>query len=199
MLPYQEQNRADGHRQLREVHQIPAAIITLAEKTKFLHHCGNGVAFLAWNPDRAWAVSAWLHPRPEAPSRLMENSDPLVPPVFPGDPQKIVLCSDGVTALRALTEAARNSRSLPTIVTLYGERPENVLLRLPADLRDLIANAESVSGFGVVTTRAVFDRVAVMQQLYGQGQHEPGSNDQEPRYDPAEPSSSANLKGGGKK
>ena len=74
-----------------------------------------------------------------------------------------------------------------------------MLLRLPPDLRDLIVNAESVSGFGVVNLKEVNEHVERWRLLYGQGQPEPVYDDQEQEYDPADPSSPANPNGGGRR
>lgn len=167
-LPYQnDETRRAGRSYLGEVHKIPSSVIRRAEQAKFLHYGRNGIAFLGLDADRSWAISAWLHPCSDGPSRVIQNSDLSVPPMLPGDPQQVVLCSDGVSALRALAEAERNGRSPPTVIALYGSRPENLLLTLPQELRDLVVNAERVTGFGLVTTRAVFDQVEQIRLLHG--------------------------------
>lgn len=166
-LPYQlKEYKAPNWQYLREIHKIPPGIIDKAEKAKFLHHCANGVAFLGMNAERTWAITAWLHPRLTGIPELMEKSEPSMPPVFYGDPQRIVLCSDGITALRALKDADRDGRNLPTVLALYGSRPENVLRNLPDDLRGMISRAESVTSFGIVNTRAVAEQVQRMQLLH---------------------------------
>ncbi|MFC7694865.1 hypothetical protein ACFQY5_40255 [Paeniroseomonas aquatica] len=103
-----------------------------------------------------------------------------------GDPQRVVFVTDGVTALRALAEAERNGKAPPTVIALYLPSPGSVLLRLPPDLRDMIANAESVSGFGVVNIKEVNECVEQWKLLYGRGQHESYSEDSKHEYDPSD-------------
>ena len=162
------------------MHKIPSRVLRQAEDAKFIHYCPEGIAFLGRVEYQPLAEAAWVHPIPDAPYRVMPNSDETVPPVLMGDPQRVILCSDGVTALRALAEAKEPP---PTVLVLYGPRPENVLLTLPPGLRDLVSNAESVTGFGVVTTRAVFEQVERMQELYGR-QHQPDPSHLGEEYDP---------------
>lgn len=200
-LPFQnDAARQEGRRYLAEVHRIPRTVWDRAEKAKFIHYCPDqGIAFLGRIADQPMAVSVWLHPIPEAPYRALPNSDESVPPVLMGDPRYVVFVTDGVTALRALAEAERNQKAVPTVVALYAPSPGSVLLRLPPDLRDLIANAESVTGYGVVNMREVNEHVDRWRLLYGPGHHEPGLNDPEPEYDPTDTFPSANPKPGGKK
>lgn len=185
-----------GRRYLAEMHRIPRAVLDRADKAKFIHYCpGEGIAFLGRLADQPAAVSAWLHPIPEKPYRALPGSDDSVPPVLMGDPQRVVFVTDGVTALRALAEAERTGKTPPTVVALYLPSPGSVLLRLPPDLRDMIANAESVSGFGVVNIKEVNECVEQWKILYGRGHHEPVAEHSNHEYGPEDPVGPEDKKG----
>lgn len=179
-LPYQtDGSRAAGRGFLAAVHGIPASVLRRAEKAKFLHHCENGIAFLGMGADRR-AVAAWLHPLSDGPGHAMANSVTSVPPVFPGDPRAVLLCTDGVAALRALAKAERAGRAPPTVIVLYGG-PENALRALPADLRTLVGRAESVRGIGVADTPILRGMIADLQAAHTPQPHQP---DDDPSDDP---------------
>lgn len=177
-LPYQtDASRAAGRKYLAGVHKIPGSVIRRAEQARFLHHCGNGVAFLGTGAERGRAVAAWLHPHLEGPGRAMPDTDMAVPPVLPGDPRNVVLCADGVAALRALAEAERSGEAPPTVIALYGARPENALRVLPADLQALVGQAENVRAFGAADTPALIALVQRIQAAHTSPASQPDDND----------------------
>lgn len=100
-----------------------------------------------------------------------------VPPVLPGDPRNVVLCADGVAALRALAEAERSGEAPPTVIALYGARPENALRVLPADLQALVGQAENVRAFGAADTPALIALVQRIQAAHTSPASQPDDND----------------------
>lgn len=144
-----------------------------------MHHCENGIAFLGMGADRR-AVAAWLHPLSDGAGHAMANSNTSVPPVFPGDPRAVALCTDGVAALRALAKAERAGRAPPTVIVLYG-RPESALRALPPDLRNLIGQAESVRAFGAADAPTLRGMIADLQAAHTPQPHQP---DDDPSDDP---------------
>ncbi len=117
-------------------------------------HYGNGeVGFIGWDRYRRRYLSVWQHQHAGGPVQLAPHGDPGVPPVLPGESNDVVLCSDGVTALRALADAERSGRAMPTVIALYGQRPDKILLALPGEIQDVIARADHVGTFGTVGSR----------------------------------------------
>lgn len=152
-LPYQtKEGRQAARRWLIETHKIPPAVVARAEQAKFIHACGPEVAFLGWDHARRWAVSAWMHPLPQGRSRAAAHSDPSTPPVLIGGSDTVFLCTDGLTALNALAEAERAGRKPPTVIALYGPRPDIQITNVSDEARQAILSARSVLPYGTIGT-----------------------------------------------
>ncbi len=155
--------RKAGRAWLNHTHKIPHSVVRWAEQGKFIHYGKGEVGFIGWDQERRRYMSVWQHQSAGGPVRLAPHSDPSVPPILPGESNDVVLCSDGVTALRALADAERSRRAMPTVIALYGQRPERLLMTMPEEIRDVIARADHVGSFGTVDSRELHTAVEAIR------------------------------------